>query len=573
LAAFRVAVLRLAVGCVCGAGGMLWCAGAQAGAPFAAWKGVQYVYKGGPAASLREALETFAHAFLLDVQAEEGWPQASAAALLDRQARSPEAFLDRLAAVHGFQWFVQGTTLHVSPLASLVTERLDLGPMSEPAARAALSQRGLLVDKFGWTPDGGDAGVVVVTGPRAYVQSLTRAMRQLLPQDRPSRATDPAHEDDEFEPMIFKLRHAMAADTELRLRGGATVQMPGVAKVISELLAGRGRAPAPVRAAEDKRPSAKGAAADPLAGPWHSPLADQLERMAELAAGTGSGPLIKAYAPMNAVLVIDKPSRRERYARLIEQLDVPARQLEILVEIIDVDQSKLRDWSVGLDHRGSSVNTLPGGGAPPANIVLWSAERLSVRLKALETEGAAKVVLRPSIVALDNSTAMIDFSQSAYVPLVGERVAEVKEITVATSLKVTPHLLSSADDSPTLVTLQLEDGALEAPGTSTPPGATRGLISTQAVVREGEALVIGGRQQQTQSRTDSRIPGLSALPFIGKIFQSQSVRDETRDRIFVIRTRLLRGAPDTGGPVAATWLTAPADPRPCCDRELARAAR
>jgi hypothetical protein len=57
---------------------------------------------------------------------------------------------------------------------------------------------------------------------------------------------------------------------------------------------------------------------------------------------------------------------------------------------------------------------------------------LYARLKALEGKGQVRVLAKPTILTLDNIAAVLDLSQTSYVTLVGERVADLANVTAGT---------------------------------------------------------------------------------------------------------------------------------------------
>ena len=277
-------------------------------------------------------------------------------------------------------------------------------------------------------------------------------------------------------------------------------------------------------------------------------------------------PSLAAYAPLNAILVWDLPSRREEYRALIEELDQPSRLVEINVTILDVSANALRDWSVdmqgGSDAVGWSLSSAGQVGATSdsgstgvqgSTMALWASNRLEVRLRALESRGQAQVLSRPSILTMNNVGALLDMNQSEYVKLVGERATDLRTITAGTLLKVTPSIVG--DDPPRgppgspgaepgaqgiRVTLDIEDGQLTPSTTAAgTPRVGNSAVSTEALVRPGESLVVGGYRRQDRRVSNSRVPGLAGLPLIGALFRSDATSNDERERLFIVTARAL----------------------------------
>jgi type III secretion protein C len=143
---------------------------------------------------------------------------------------------------------------------------------------------------------------------------------------------------------------------------------------------------------------------------------------------------IEADPRMNAIIVRDLAERLPRYEQLIAALDVEPQTLEIEATIIDVNTDKARElginWRWNNDGReasfSGSVPTIGPGGI--ASAVLGSAGQFLARIRALQTEGVARVVSSPQVVTLSNVEAVFDNSSTFFV-----RVAGREQSTCSTS--------------------------------------------------------------------------------------------------------------------------------------------
>ena len=64
-------------------------------------------------------------------------------------------------------------------------------------------------------------------------------------------------------------------------------------------------------------------------------------------------------------------------------------------------------------------------------------------------------------------------------------------------------------------------------------------ISTTVVVNHGETLVIGGLSNSISKRRVDKIPILADIPFIGRLFQSQSENSTRRNMLIFVTARLV----------------------------------
>jgi type III secretion protein C len=100
------------------------------------------------------------------------------------------------------------------------------------------------------------------------------------------------------------------------------------------------------------------------------------------------------------------------------------------------------------------------------------------------------------------------------------------------------------------------------------PVVQRSTINTQALIQEGESLLIGGMTRDSTSQNVDKVPGLGDVPVIGNAFKNKTTTSSRVERMFLITPRLAGGrlaAPPTApatapatAPTRATTLTAQA---------------
>jgi type II secretory pathway component GspD/PulD (secretin) len=65
------------------------------------------------------------------------------------------------------------------------------------------------------------------------------------------------------------------------------------------------------------------------------------------------------------------------------------------------------------------------------------------------------------------------------------------------------------------------------------------------LLESGESAVIGGLTTDTDTRTDSRVPYLSAIPVIGELFKHQKHERQRRSLLVFITPQIMHGSADT----------------------------
>lgn len=137
--------------------------------------------------------------------------------------------LDRLALEHRFQWFVHNHTLYISTLDQQTSARLEVADDTIADLKQALSQIGLLDERFGWG-ELPDIGVVLVSGPKRYIEQIRQFSR---------KRAQPANKQ---AVLNFPLQFANAADRQIDYRG-EKLNIPGIASLLRGLVDAKPSAP------------------------------------------------------------------------------------------------------------------------------------------------------------------------------------------------------------------------------------------------------------------------------------------------------------------------------------------
>jgi type III secretion protein C len=470
---------------------------------------------------------------------------------------SAAALLDRLGAEHSFTWFVHGGALFVSPSAEIGSAQINVGPSGVEAARSLLVSVQLFEERFGWTELTRE-GAVQVAGPPAYVRlvkQVLRPMEEAASREAQTRSERQRESNQPGEVMVFRLTHANADDRTVATRGQSVV-MPGMARILHNVLnvgvdSRSGRPTAEVGAMTMRPEQFEDAVDD----------AREFERVMTRRAGKGASasltaapdayragetPVrravrIAADARINAVLIVDAPSRRPYYERLIASLDVPQQLVEIEALIVDIDRNLLSElgveWTVSLPRFGAS--TVAGGAAASTTFVISNVSQFFARLRALDTTGDAAILAKPSVLTLENQAAVLDLSSSEFIRLVGERAVDVKEVTAGMLLRVIPRIHPGPTATSVQLMVDIEDGAIDSSGRRDAPIVRRSTISTQAVIELGQSLVVGGYRASQQRRDVAKVPVLGDIPLLGNLFRNSQSVDRNMERLFILTPRLV----------------------------------
>lgn len=477
---------------------------------------------------------------------------------------NPTEFMDKLGGVYGFNWFVYAGTLYISPANDVRTLTVKAAQGSIAGLQQALQQLGVLDRRFGWG-ELPDQDLALVSGPPDYVDLVDKTV-QALPAGSGRQ-----------EVVVFRLKYASVNDRIINYRN-QKMTTPGLTTVLRSLISGNGDSTsndvlasiaAPLRAMppafvasglgngmSGKGMSGKGMSNEGMGS--EASASFQMASPVTSAAYPGGGnrsraPTVQADPRLNAIIVQDVPERIPVYRALIAQLDVPSTLVEIEAMIVDVNAKMVSELGVSWGARAgkstfgygsvpseSRPAFTPGGFLPTGTIGLDISGVLSARIHALADDNQANILSQPSILTADNMGAIIDLSSTFYIKTVGERVASVTPIQVGTSLRVTPRYIDSKDGPQVELTVDIEDGRIgeERPADGLPLIA-KSNISTLAVVANGQTLLIGGYNSSQDSNRTDKVPVLGDIPGLGAMFSSKSKSTERRERLFLIRPRVV----------------------------------
>ncbi|MCD8351826.1 MAG: hypothetical protein LUC93_14560, partial [Planctomycetaceae bacterium] len=164
-----------------------------------------------------------------------------------------------------------------------------------------------------------------------------------------------------------------------------------------------------------------------------------------------------------------------------------------------------------------------------------------VQVNALESRGDAKILSRPAVLTMDNVQSTFERTETFYVRLEGREEVQLEEVTYGTKLLVTPHVISHPDGRRRIqMMVVVEDGSAADSGeVDNIPRTVNSKVETQAVVAEGQALVLGGHYSEVFKESKTGVPVLSRLPGVGGLFRNKRRDTNTYERLFVISPRIV----------------------------------
>lgn len=286
----------------------------------------------------------------------------------------------------------------------------------------------------------------------------------------------------------------------------------------------------------------------------------------------------------NQVIVNDIPSRIAKIRAMIDQLDVPLRQILIEARIVEAKDSfgkalgvklgatDLRaqqggdgGYSIGSGNRvtvgtnyGNAVASSGAGGtvdltsnfvnlpvvpsvgqAATFGLSIFSAAAnrfLNLELSALESDGKGKVISSPRVVTANLLTAVIEQGEELpYQEATSSGATSIKFKKINLKLEVKPQITPEGN---VLLTLDINKDTV---GRSTPQGygIDTKHVQTVVLVENGGTVVIGGIFYETETDEEIKVPFLGDLPGVGNLFKNKSKASTKTEMLVFITPKMM----------------------------------
>lgn len=288
---------------------------------------------------------------------------------------------------------------------------------------------------------------------------------------------------------------------------------------------------------------------------------------------------IQADESMNALVITAPAAVFRSLESVIRQLDV--RRAQVLVEAIiaevssDVTNQLGVDWAVldrGAGNRPAAISNFGNGlaGAIAAGVsdspssitpssgitmglgrIVKNGVSFASVLHALKSDGSTNILSTPNIVTLDNEEANIFVGDEVSIPTgsftstgTGGSASATNPFTtfnrskVGIDLKVKPQI--SEGDTIKLDIEQKVDGIGSGnPGEANLTTNVRSM-KTAVIVDNGSVLVLGGLIKDDVHESNSRVPLLGDIPFLGALFRSKITTKTKTNLMIFLRPTVIR---------------------------------
>jgi pilus assembly protein CpaC len=254
------------------------------------------------------------------------------------------------------------------------------------------------------------------------------------------------------------------------------------------------------------------------------------------------------------------------------RVSVPAVEPQILLKVrfANVDRAVSQELGVNLFSTGA-LNTpgqiTTGQFAPPRleiedqqlkltlsdalNVFLLRPDlNLGATIRALQARRALEILAEPNVLTINGKPASFVAGGEFPFPTLqgggaglGAVTIQFREfgVRIAFTPNVTPRNTIRLQVVPEVSSLDFANG-LVFQGFNIPALSTR-RVATEIELAAGQSFAIAGLLDNRLSETLSKIPGLSAIPLLGKLFQSKAISRNESELLVLVTPELVRPIP------------------------------
>jgi type IV pilus assembly protein PilQ len=289
----------------------------------------------------------------------------------------------------------------------------------------------------------------------------------------------------------------------------------------------------------------------------------------------------------NKVFVQDTVSRLEAVRKVIEQIDIPVRQVLIEARIVEADDRFSRNLGArfGYTRINASAGTflgntpqsslsgnlqgvadltpLPTAATPGTtalantNFVNLPAAAISgtqaaafavslfnssltkfinLEISALEADQRGKVLSSPRVLTADQGTAIIEQGKEIpYQQATSSGATAVQFKKAVLKLEVTPQI--TPEGSVIMAVKVSRDNAAELLPTGVAIDTRR--VETQVLVENGGTVVIGGIYEQIERDRVNKVPFLGDIPGLGNLFRNNERQNDRSELLVFLTPRVI----------------------------------
>ena len=270
---------------------------------------------------------------------------------------------------------------------------------------------------------------------------------------------------------------------------------------------------------------------------------------------------VTAIEKQNMVVLKGEEGNIQTAKNLIVELDKPIKQVRITAQVLEMTGGLTDELGINWGYAGGKASITgvdpegkllaesgalfgaPGGILKLASTLSSAGDIISASVKMLQDINDAEVSSRPSVVTLNGEKASLNFSKDM---LVGneETTDDKGNVTkkplykeAGTILTVKATIRDGGNEKDTIILdINSEVSSFD---TNTGGGASqKNKVQNTVSLQDGGTIFIGGLKRTDLINNVSKVPFLGDIPVFGKLFQSQTVTNLTKDIFIQIKAEI-----------------------------------
>lgn len=245
-------------------------------------------------------------------------------------------------------------------------------------------------------------------------------------------------------------------------------------------------------------------------------------------------------------------SYSKQVANALRVMPVMPRQVELKLQIIEVDRTKLDQFAVNFSQSGKTpVSTSTGQFASPLNLSIgYLKESINLNIQALAQQSALQILAEPTLTTLSGGTAKFLSGGEFPIPVAQAASATGGTASNAITIQFRPYGVKvdflpvvQADNTirlkvaPEVSTLDYGN-AVTISGFTIPALSTR-RADTEIQLKNGQSFVLSGLLDHRTIESLARVPGISRVPILGELFKSRNQTHTVTELVFVVTANIV----------------------------------
>ncbi|MGD0580847.1 MAG: cohesin domain-containing protein, partial [Bryobacteraceae bacterium] len=276
----------------------------------------------------------------------------------------------------------------------------------------------------------------------------------------------------------------------------------------------------------------------------------------------------------NALVVRGTRDQVELAEKIVLDIDKPKPEVVVDLVVLEVNKDLSRQLAATITSGGTAglsttISSTPAGSTSTtgsstttAGVLLsqlgrlgsssWSVTMPGGMIQAMMADTRSRIVTAPQLRGVEGQKASLKigerypYASGSFQSGVGTTgglpyaQTQFQFADVGVNVDITPRV-HGADE----VSMQVELEISNITSTISVGGVSQPIIGQRKVshiirLREGEATVIGGLMQQTQTATRNGFPGLMNVPLLGRLFSSSDTDNKALDLLVVLIPHIVR---------------------------------